>query len=63
MLCCVEFYRVVLCYVALCSVEVCDVVCVFLLSLFAQAVCYSKRGPNIKEFWEKNTEQLPPVDS
>ena len=30
----------------------CGVVCVF---LFAQAACYSKREPNIKEYWEKES--------
>ena len=53
---------VVLCCVALCCVEsCCAVLCVWCLVFcvssflpsFAPAVCYSKRGPNIKEYWEK----------
>ena len=44
----------VLCCVVLCCVVLCDVVCgVCSFLLFAQAVCYSKREPNIKEYWEK----------
>ena len=31
----------------------CDVVCgVLCVCSFAQAVCYSKREPNIREYWE-----------
>ena len=37
-----------------CGVEVYGVV---FCSLLAPAVCYSKRGPNIKEYWELKAEQ------
>ena len=59
-LCCIEVYVcyielccVVLCCVVLCCVEVSGVVfCVCVFLLFAPAVCYSKRGPNIREYWD-----------
>ena len=55
LLCCVESCCVVLrcmvCCGVLWCVVWCGVLCVFFL--FAPAVCYSKRGPNIKEYWEK----------
>ena len=41
------------CGVVLCGCAVWCVVCCGVLFLpFAPAVCYSKRGPNIKEYWE-----------
>ena len=49
LLCCVVLLCVEV-YGVLCCVMCC--VCSFSLSLFAQAVCYSKREPNIKEYWE-----------
>ena len=42
---------VLCCVVVLCGVWCAVVFCSFLP--FAPAVCYSKRGPNIKEYWEK----------
>ena len=51
----------VLCCVVLWCVEVYGVLCCVMwcvpsLSLFAQAVCYSKREPNIEEYWELKTK-------
>ena len=60
-LCCVVFVGCgVMC--VLCCVEVCCVVCGVLCScsLFAPAVCYSKRGPNIKEYWERADARTRP---
>ena len=57
---CVVLCPIVLCCVVLSCVKVygvlwcvmwCCGVCSFLL--FAQAVCYSKREPNIEEYWEQ----------
>ena len=55
MLCCgVVVLRCVEVYIVLWCVMWC--VCSF--SLFAQAVCYSKREPNIKEYWEKHRKSM-----
>ena len=37
-----------------CGVVLLLLLCCAVLCSFAQAVCYSKREPNIKEYWEKN---------
>ena len=45
-LCCGVLSAVVLCCGVWCGVVFC------VPSLFAPAVCYSKREPNIREYWE-----------
>ena len=47
---------VLCCVVVLCGVWCAVVFCSFLP--FAQAVCYSKREPNIKEYWEKQEKMM-----
>ena len=41
-----------------CGVVLLLLLCCAVLCSFAQAVCYSKREPNIKEYWEKCRSEL-----